>query len=103
MDAPRFLAYPEADHETARELPYIKDLVSWLEYEQREAGKAVLHCVRARDFDKAFFLQAKADALNDVIAQFWKRDAALPDLEPEDFDHPNLPLAARKNPNARTE
>jgi hypothetical protein len=103
VSAPRFLLYPESEHEAARANPYIKDFIAWLECEQIEAAKMILHFVRLRDFERAFFLQAKADALADVINQFWRRDQPLPPLEIEDDDHPNMPMSARKKPDARTE
>lgn len=95
MDRPKFLEYASAEHATAREGEYVRALIEWIEWEQNEAIKAVMHLVRSEKYTEARYQVAKSDAMGEVVAQVFKQDPPPEEKPAEDEDHPNMPLSAR--------
>lgn len=99
---PKFLLLKEEEHAAARRSEYVAALVEYVEFEQTEAIKAVLHHVRDRKFDEATFKLAKADALGNLIDQFWKTDPAAVAEDDEEFVDPAMPPSVRRRDATRT-
>lgn len=90
MDRPKFLDYTQTDHEQARAIPYVRDLVEWVAYEQINSMQDVLVHLRADRVNDAKQSLAKADAASEMIRVFWA-PAPVTDAPEEKFRDPALP------------
>lgn len=103
MPDPKFLQYRAEDHARARDNPYIRDMVEYIETERVRGTLAVLIDLRERKFEEAHFKLAKVDAFGDLIDRFYAADAPeeAPETE-EEWHDPAMPESMRGK-DARTE
>lgn|GEM_PF-4683098 len=100
---PEFLRLKQADHDEARNLPYVRALVDYLSYEINCGNNAALLYVGERNHDRAYYARAKAEALEELFFRMHLKDPPEPEAEPEFVDEAMPPSLLKGSGDAGTE
>lgn len=95
-DSDKFLLYRQADHVSARENPYVRDLIAFMYAEGLRAEQAAVNLLRAGEEKKAYYAAAKAEAMEDILRTMTREDPQEEKPEDDDFIDSHDPKATRR-------